>query len=336
MFSCGVTAMQESPLQHTVSLLQQAHMVHSNVSLADKNWFRTGGVAEWYAEPASAQDLAQLVMAATVAHIPVTLLGEGANILISDEGIKGLVLRPALQYISHAHIDDQNLYVTAGAGVPFHALIEYCLEHNALGLEEFSGIPGTVGGSVFINIHYFQWLLSQFLVAATVVEVATGTISIVDNTWFAFGYNHSMLHTKKHILADATFCVRKVSDIECAYARGRHDEIKRHRAQRYPTQRTCGSFFRNFSSSEVTEVSNGKLMIYVAYYLDKLGIKGQLTSGKAIVSHQHANMIVTQEGATSTDIINLARMMQERMLEAFNIIPQPECQLLGFSKYPLL
>lgn len=328
--------MQEFLLHQTASLTRLGPTLHSHISLADKNWFRTGGTAEWYAEPASAPELAQLVMAANAAHIPITLLGEGANILISDEGIKGLVMRPALQHILHTQINDQSIHVTAGAGVSFHALIEYCLENNALGLEEFSGIPGTVGGSVFINIHYFQWLLSQFLVAATVIEVATGTISIVDNAWFAFGYNQSKLHAKQHILADATFCVRKVTDLECAYARGRHDEIKRHRAQRYPAQRTCGSFFRNFSSSEVTEVSNGKLMIYVAYYLDKLGIKGQLASGKAIVSHQHANMIITQEGATSTDVINLARMMQERVRETFNIIPQPECQLLGFSTYPLL
>jgi len=310
--------------------------VSKNVPLADKNWFQTGGTAEWYAEPTTSQELSHLIIAAQQTRMPVTVIGMGANILIADEGIKGLVIRPALISIAHDASSDQNTYVTAQAGASFDDLIEYCLNNNILGLEEFSGIPGTVGGSVFINIHYFQWLLSQFLTTATVVEKTTGIIHTVDNAWFLFGYNYSKLHTKEHILIDATFRLRSASDLECAYARGRRDEIKRHRAQRYPIQRTCGSFFRNFAPKEITIMSNGKLMIYVAYYLDKLGLKGQLTSGKAVVSHQHANMIVTQDGATTADVINLARMMQERVYETFSIMPQPECRLLGFDTYPLL
>jgi UDP-N-acetylmuramate dehydrogenase len=77
-------------------------------------------------------------------------------------------------------------------------------------------------------------------------------------------------------------------------------------------------------------------MIFVAYYLDKLGIKGQLNMGGAIVSYQHANMIVNQGTATSSDIINLARTMQEMVHKGYGIIPQPECRLIGFKEYPLL
>ena len=76
-------------------------------------------------------------------------------------------------------------------------------------------------------------------------------------------------------------------------------------------------------------------MIYVAYYLDKLGIKGELSHGGAIVSHQHANMLVNFNNAKSSDIIDLATKMQEMVQERFNIIPQPECQLIGFKNNPL-
>lgn len=76
-------------------------------------------------------------------------------------------------------------------------------------------------------------------------------------------------------------------------------------------------------------------MIYVAYYLDKIGVKGQLKVGDAIVSYQHANMLVNQGNATSADIVNLARTMQELVVKQFGITPQAECELVGFKEYPL-
>ena len=92
----------------------------------------------------------------------------------------------------------------------------------------------------------------------------------------------------------------------------------------------------NFLPHEVMLEVDQKKIIFVAYYLDKIGIKGTLRSGDAIVSPQHANMIVNLENATSTDIITLALHMQRLVLDHFNILPKPECQLIGFKKYPLL
>jgi UDP-N-acetylmuramate dehydrogenase len=144
------------------------------------------------------------------------------------------------------------------------------------------------------------------------------------------------LTSSLHLLFDATFKLKRTDALGIAYARGRRVEIIRHRAARYPTKNTCGSFFRNFLPEEVTLESNGKKMIYVAYYLDKIGAKGTLSVGDAIVSHQHANMIVNKGNATSADIITLARTMQQMVADQFTIVPQPECQLLGFIEYPLL
>jgi UDP-N-acetylmuramate dehydrogenase len=263
------------------------------------------------------------------------MLGEGANILISDNGFPGLVIRPRLTQMTHINDDNQS-YVTAGAGVSFHDLIVYCLNNNLIGLEEFSGIPGTVGGSLFINIHYFEFLLSQFVTQATVIHAKTGKIMTVDRDWFQFGYNQSTLHNHPYYVIDATFCVTRTDAIHAAFAGGRHQEIIRHRSKRYPDAGTCGSFFRNFHDTEVSIISNGKKMIYVAYYLDKIGIKGVLTHGNAGVSYQHANMLVNKGHATTNDIIMLARTMQDLVQEEFNLTPQPECQLIGFSEYPLL
>jgi UDP-N-acetylmuramate dehydrogenase len=307
-----------------------------NIPLQDKNWFKTGGNARYFAEPTTPQEFQHALNFAHKNNLDIFVLGQGANILISDDGFDGLVIRPQLKQISHAPADSSHEYLTTGAGWTMHDLIDYCLDHNLIGLEEFSGIPGTVGGSVYINLHYFEFLLEQFMVDATIINKTTGELCTVTIDWFNFGYDQSTLMDKENYLVSARFKLKKVSDIEAAYARGRRTEIIRHRAKRYPTSNTCGSFFRNFHEHEVTLTSSGKKMIFTAYYLDKIGVKGALRIGDAIVSYQHANMLVNLGNATSSDIINLARKMQQMVFEQFGIIPHAECQLVGFKEYPLL
>lgn len=310
-----------------------ASLIQKNVPLHDKNWFATGGAAHYFAEPTSAAEFQEALAFAHANKLPIFMLGHGANILISDNGFEGLVIRPMLK---HMHIDSAQNTINAGAGVSMHDLILFCLEHGYTNLEEFSGIPGSVGGSIYINLHYYEFLLAQFLVSATIINRTTGIVQTVKPDWFNFGYDESKIQDEQHYLVDATFAIKPANELEIAYARGRRVEIIRHREKRYPIKNTCGSFFRNFHDHEVTLSSNGKKMIFVAYYLDKLGVKGTLRVGDAIVSHQHANMIVHSGKATSTDIINLVRTMQEMVKKEFGITPQPECRLVGFKEYPLL
>ena len=316
--------------------LEAESFIQTNVSLADKNWFRTGGKAAYWAAPKTALQMKKVMAFAFDRGLPYFMLGSGANILISDKGFGGLVICPRLHEIFHQPIDGNKVLLTAGAGVTLNDLIVYSLHNSLSGLEEFSGIPGTVGGAVFINLHYFEYLLSDFLVSARVLHVNTQEISTVDTAWFSFGYNSSKLHDRDYILLDATFCVAMVNEQKISYAWGRRDEIIRHRAKRYPTQSTCGSFFRNFYENEVSLEVHGKKVIWVAYYLDRVGVKGDLSVGNASVSHQHANMIVNKGDATAADIVILAREMQKRVWDQFRLLPQPECQLVGFSEYPLL
>ncbi|MFA6263162.1 MAG: UDP-N-acetylmuramate dehydrogenase [Candidatus Babeliales bacterium] len=307
-------------------------IIEQNIPLADKNWFMTGGPARYWCEPHTEQDFAEALNFARQHNLDIFVLGTGANILISDAGFDGLVIRPVLTTIE---VDGAAGLVTAGAGVSIPHLIDTCLAQQMIGLEEFSGIPGTVGGSVFINIHYFQFLLGQFLHHARVIDRTTGQIHDVDAAWFEFGYDHSKLFDRQYYLVNATFKVTPVDTIKASYACGRRDEIIRHRRQRYPNSNTCGSFFRNFLPEELPFEINGKKMPFVAYYLDKIGVKGALRVGNAVVSYQHANMLVTQQGATTNDVIELARTMQRMVHEQFGIVPHVECQLVGFEKNPL-
>lgn len=301
--------------------------IQKNVSLKDKNWFKTGGNSKFYCEPQTENDFIDAINFANKNNLEIFMLGKGANILISDKGFNGLTIHPKNEeiYIS-------NETVTAQAGVDIQNLIDKCLDNNLIGLEDFSNIPGNIGGATYINIHYFDKFLSDFLIRAKVINKKTAKIIKVEKEWFNFGYDQSTLQQKEYYLIEATFKLKKVSEIESAYAKGRRDEIIRYRQRQYPTQNTCGSFFRNFHEHEVTLKINDQKMIFVAYYLDKLGIKGNLKVGKAQVSYKHANMIVTEDGATSSDVINLVEKIQELCFKQYKIIPKPECQLIGFKE----
>lgn len=310
--------------------------IEQHVPLHDRCWFRTGGAAAYFCAPRTPDELREALDYAHSHSLPVTLLGEGANVLISDVGIAGLVIRPMLVDCTMRAGGRGEILLTAGAGAALGDVIEFALRHHALGLEEFSGVPGTVGGSVYINAHYFEFFLSQFLVEARVMHCADGAISTVPPAWFEFGYDTSRLHDHQHILVDATFALRAGSAEETAFARGRRAEIIRHRMHRYPASHTCGSFFQNFAPHEVSLQVDGRPMTSVAYYLDRLGIKGTLAVGGAVISAKHANMIVNRGTATSADIAALARRMQELVRDVFGLVPRPECQLLGFVENPLL
>ncbi|MBA2307505.1 UDP-N-acetylmuramate dehydrogenase [Candidatus Dependentiae bacterium] len=326
--------MSNRSLQTDFNQTLETPSLQMSVPLSDKNWFKTGGSARLFAEPTTVQEFQHLLSYAQSVETPFSLIGEGANLLISDEGFNGLVIRPNLTKIKRLPYDETHDLVQADAGVKFSDLITWCLDSNLIGLEEFSGIPGTVGGSVFINIHYFEHLLSTYLVGAQVITQEDNLIRAVDNAWFNFGYNYSTLHEQTAYLVNATFKLKKVDTPTAYHAQGRSEEMIRHRLKRYPHAFTCGSFFRNFHPHEVAHLD--KKLIYVAYYLDKIGIKGELSVGGAHVSYQHANMIVNDGTATTSDIIALVRIMQSMVQEKFGILPHPECRLLGFADYPLL
>lgn len=312
--------------------------IQENISLKDKNWFQTGGNARFYCEPQEETDFIDALKFAKEKNLEAFILGEGANVLISDEGFDGLVIRPRNRQFEVEN-KGEDVYVTAGAGMKVQELIDLCLDKNIGGLEEFSGIPGTVGGSVFINIHYFEFLLSKFLVSAKVLNLETLEFNDVDNDWFRFGYDYSKLSEGEFILISATFKCTVLLEARTNYEKGRSFEIIRQRNARYPKSHTCGSFFRNFKEEDscypnIPEI-NGRKMIYIAYYLDKLGVKGDLKVGNAIVSSQHANMLVNQGGATSHDIIQLAQKMQSLVEEKYGFKPVSECVLVGFKENPL-
>ena len=302
--------------------------MRKDVPLDSLTWFGTGGKAKYLSEPATLEELKNDLAFAAKNGLPFEVLGEGANTLVSDEGYPGMIIHPVNSGLKLTEREDCFL-LEAGAGAKIEDVIDYALERKALGLEEFSGLPGTVGGAAFINAHFFEFFLADFLISAVVVS-PSGETKEVSKDWFEYGYDVSRLHREKWIVWSVVFRLRKGSELEAAFSKGRSFEIIRQRARRYPKERTCGSFFRNFLPEEVC----GKVPS-VAFYLDKIGVKGTLSKGQAVVSRKHANMLETREGATSADVIALAREMQKLVYKNFGLVPVPECRFLGFPSFPL-
>lgn len=311
-------------------------IIQENIPLADKNWFKTGGAARYFCQPKTEYDFQQALDFAQSHNLPLFVLGEGANIVVHDRGFDGLVINMLSDMPTYHSLTTETTAVTVSAGTTMHSLIEKTLDHNLIGLEVFSNIPGTIGGSVYINLHYFEAFLSDFLIQAKVIHKKTQEIVTVSKEWFDFGYDQSKLMHHEYFLLSATFKLKNGSSEEVAFARGRQFEITRHRQSRYPKDHTCGSFFRNFKDEEVHLLWEGKKMRFVAYYLDKIGVKGCLNVGNVWVSSQHANMLINKGNGTTADIIALARILQQKVFESFGIIPQPECIFVGFKEYPLL
>lgn len=314
-------------------------IIREQVDLKQYNWFGVGGLAHYFSEPKTVEELTEVVNWAKIHSLPARLLGQGANVLISDEGFNGLIIKLALLDIVHEDYDTEFVLLSASAGCSLEAVIAYMFDRaKCVGLEEFSGIPSSIGGALFINLHYFEFLISMFVFTATVYDIKNAEIKIVDREWFQFGYDDStMKRDRNFILINATFKLKKANELAIAFAKGRNVEIIRHRKSRFPYEKTCGCFFKNFSAEDENVIVNGegKKIFAAAYYIDQLGLKGTLYKGHSFISPKHANMITHDGEGTATEIIEIARVIQREVFKGFRLCLEPECELIGFDNYPL-
>ncbi|HIC16347.1 MAG TPA: UDP-N-acetylmuramate dehydrogenase [Gemmatimonadetes bacterium] len=269
--------------------------------LAPLTTFRIGGPADLLYRARTSDELAGAVFAAKEAEVPYFLLGRGANILFGDKGFRGLVIRSEVGGIEF--LDD--VTVRAGAGVEtFPDLINATVARSLGGLHHFVGIPSTVGGALWQNLHFLSpaperertLFIEEFLESAEILT-EEGELRTVSVDYFEFGYDESILQTKDDIVLSATFRleVRALEDLR----RVMRDNLE-WRDTRHPDlwlYPCVGSIFR-----KIDGIGAGRL-------IDECGLKGQ-THGAAGIFHKHANIIVNFGGATANEVcylIDLAR-----------------------------
>ena len=269
--------------------------------LAPLTTFRIGGPADLLYRARTSDELAGAVFAAKEAEVPYFLLGRGANILFGDKGFRGLVIRSEVGGIEF--LDD--VTVRAGAGVEtFPDLINATVARSLGGLHHFVGIPSSVGGALWQNLHFLspapereRTLFIEEVLESAEILTEEGELRTVSVDYFEFGYDESILQTKDDIVLSATFRleVRALEDLR----RVMRDNLE-WRDTRHPDlwlYPCVGSIFR-----KIDGIGAGRL-------IDECGLKGQ-THGAAGIFHKHANIIVNFGGATANEVcylIDLAR-----------------------------
>lgn len=299
--------------------LLPASRVTRNAPLSRFTTFRVGGPADWLVETAGSTEIVSVLKAARRAAIPVTMLGGGSNVLVSDAGVRGLVIRPRHGEISR--VDETR--VRADAAVTINGLVRWTIMHGAAGLEAWAGTPGTVGGAVFGNAHFGGRLIGDTIIQ---VRLATldGEVRDVDHATMAFGYDSSRLQRTGEVLLSATF---SVSPGDPAVLRGRARESLAFRKRTQPLDApSAGCVFQNpdpgrDSLPEGMPWSAGALV-------DRAGLKNAV-SGGARVSPTHGNFIVNEGTATAADIRRLIERCRLSVREKFGVELREEIRYLG-------
>lgn len=286
--------------------------LRAHVPLASLTSFRVGGPAEWYVAPQRLEDLQASFEWGHSQGLPLTLLGAGSNLLVSDRGLSGLVI--CTRHLRHTQFDEETGRVTAGAGEPLARLAWQAAERGLEGLEWAVGIPGTVGGAVVMNAGAHKSCTADILVNVQTLS-PTGVIEELIPQDLGFNYRTSKLQGGDRLVVEATFQLKPGADpVQVRAATSQHLEQRR-RSQPYHLP-SCGSVFRNPDTRPA------------AWLIEQLGLKGY-TIGGAQVAERHANFILNCGGAQASDIFQIIRHIQQQVEQHWSLWLEPEVKILG-------
>lgn len=298
--------------------------VREDVSLRRYTSFSIGGAADYFIHAQTEDKLIQTVRGAIRSRIPFVVFGMGTNILVSDEGFRGLVIRNRSR--NQSYVDGSKIWVYSG--VPFKDLILTACHQHLTGLEFATGIPGTIGGALYINAGAFGSALGERVVFCKVITPA-GKIIELNREEMDFRYRSTRLKKTGEV---ALGVLLQLEHGDPAQIKAKMDEILALRASKHPYKRShnAGSYFKNIEPSE----PGGRRQAAGAF-LEKVGAKGMKVGG-ASVYEGHANFIINSGRAKAQDVLELATILKKRVLDTFNIELEEEVRyldpIIGFEK----
>ena len=295
------------------------HVVRENVSLSAMTSYKTGGRAEYFAEPNSEAELGTVLTRAADNFLPVKILGSGSNLLVADRGVKGLIVR--LPRTGFAKVVRDGHKLSAGAGHSLPALVNYTVNRGMAGMECLVGVPGTVGAALRMNAggKYGE-------IGSRVRSVSGFTL---DGTPFQWDHDHCNFKYRDSGLKDrvVTRCEMELEETGPGYGTEMTKQIISEKSKTQPlSARSAGCVFKN--PRKIGVASAGKL-------IDEAGLKGTSIGG-AIISTRHANFLVTGEGANSSDLAALIRMVRDRVWKREGVLLELEIAVWGFQSGELL
>lgn len=278
--------------------------------LAKYTSFRIGGPADFYIEPADRDDLLDLIQYLGRENIPFVVLGCGSNVLVSDEGLRGVVIN--LEHgLNRIHIDDG--IVNAEAGVRMGKFVDFCIQHGFGGVEMLAGIPGTIGGGVVMNAGAYGGEIANHFVSVEIIR--DGKVVELKKEECGFAYRRS--NFSRDIVLKARF--RFSLGDKAEMIKQRRELLLRRNLSQPLNLPNSGSVFKNPAGQ------------YAAKLIEECGLKGT-RRGKAQISEKHGNFIVNHGGATAMNVIELIELARRTVRDKFGVTLEPEVKLLGFSE----
>ncbi len=307
-----------NPLAASLTALFGGRYMH-DVPLGQLTTFRVGGKADRLVETRNADEIVAAVKIASRAGIPVTVLGGGSNVLVSDKGIRGLGIRPR----GGAGLRIDRARVRADAAVTINGLVRWTITHACAGLEAWAGTPGTVGGAVFGNAHFAGRSIGELITDVRLASRDGQTLDVPQSA-MAFGYDRSRLQGTGEVLLSAVFHVGD-GDARTMRATARASLEHRRRTQPLDTP-SAGCIFQNPEPGRDT-IPEG-MPWSAGALIDRAGLKGARVGG-ARVSPTHGNFIVNDGSATASDIRRLIDECRRTVRERFGVELREEIVYLG-------
>lgn len=287
-------------------------LIVPDVSLANLTSWRVGGLAQWYSAPRNWQELETAFTWYNAQDLPLTLLGAGSNLLVSDRGIPGLVL--STRHWRYLEFDAANTQITVSAGEPIARVAWQAAKRGMGGLEWAVGIPGTVGGAVVMNAGAHGKAIADCLVQAKVIS-PQGNVEILSPEMLGYKYRHSSLQNEQKLVLEATLQLEPGFSKETMMELTNKNLQQRKQTQPYDRP-SCGSVFRNPPN------------FAAGWLIEQAGLKGYKI-GEAQVAHRHANFILNCGRATASEIFKLIGYVQAKVEQDWGISLETEVKLVG-------
>lgn len=335
--------------------------ISQNTPLNSYTTLGVGGEAEYFVEITSVTELKEAVEYAQSNHLRITVLGGGSNVLISDQGVTGLVILMSNKGIVVETEKLDEVLVTAQGGESLDAVVLYCVEHGLWGIENLSHIPGTVGATPIQNVGAYGVEVKDVVAHVTVLNTETNEVEKLQNEFCNFGYRDSLFkkeNGKKYIIISVTFFLSKKANLKIAYRdlKNRFEnktpslqeireaviEIRSHKFPNWKEVGTAGSFFKNPSVSEEKFQEllarypdlqgyvnfDGSVKLSLGWILDKvLHLKGYKEGNVATYSEQ-ALVLVVEKNATATEVIFFAEKIISKVKNEIDVTIECEVTMM--------
>ena len=278
--------------------------------MAKHTSFRIGGPADVLAQPADEAELAALLKRAGEHAVPVTLVGNGSNLLVRDKGIRGLVIKLSNSFSDMKALGNE---LTFGSGISLAMASKKAASLSLSGLEFAVGIPGTIGGAVYMNAGAYDGEMAKVVTSVRVMD-REGKISELKASELAFAYRHTALQNSGLIVTSVT-CVLQPDEADAIAAK--MADFSQRRISKQPLELpSAGSMFKRPPG------------YFAGTLIDQTGLKGY-TVGGAQVSTKHAGFVVNVGGATALDVLQLISDVQSKVFAAHGVRLEPEVLVLG-------